>query len=618
MATKKTKIVRVSGPMKKESAGTAGVRWDLSNVYKGLDSKEFTADWKKLEKLLVEMDSFFRKNGIKKTAKPPAADSKTAAILARAVDMFNEAIKLYQTLESYVYSFYSTDSYDKLAAKRMSEIEKLTVPIKNLDVLLQGFAGSIGKSIPKLAGMNGMLKSHEFFLKESAEQSRYLMSEAEESLAAELSLSGGQAFSKLQGVVSSQLKVPVEIKGRTESMPIAKVRNLAYDKDEKVRRAAYEAELKGWESVREPIAASLNGVKGHSITLNIHRGRKNAIHSSLDMNRIDEKVLKALTTAMKESFPLFRRYFRKKASRFGQKALAWWNLFAPAGKSEKRYSYKEAWKFIVDNFSTFSPELGKFADRAFKNSWIDADPRDGKRGGAFCMEVPKVDESRILCNFDGSFEQVNTIAHELGHAYHNECQKGLTMLQKNTPMALAETASIFCETIVTNAAMKGAGREEKLAILETQLINASQVIVDIYSRYTFEDEVFRRREKSELSADEFCEIMINAQKATYGDGLDPKYLHGYMWALKPHYYTPGLAFYNYPYAFGLLFGLGLYEIFEKEGRNFIPKYNELLRLTGQFKAAELTKRFGIDIASPGFWRRSLRVVEAQIDEYVKL
>jgi len=617
MATKKTKIIKVIKHAKNETKGKL-VKWDLSNVYRGLETKDFTDDWKKLEKSIASMDKFFEANGIKKTGKPPAADAKTAAMLAKAVDMFNESIMLYQTIESYIYSFYSTDSYDKLAAKKMSEIEKLSVPIKNLDVLLQGFAGSIGKSIPKLARMNGILKNHEFYLTESAEQSKYLMSEAEERLASELSLSGGQAFSKLQGVVSSQLKVPVAIKDKTETMPIAKVRNLAYDNDEKVRRAAYEAELKGWESVKEPIAAALNGVKGHNITLNIHRGRKNAVQPSLDMNRIDEKVLNALMSAMKESFPEFRRYFRKKASRFGQKSLPWWNLFAPVGKFDKRYTYEEAWKFIVNTFSSFSADLGKFADRAFRNSWIDADPRDGKRGGAFCMEIPKVEESRILCNFDGSFEQVNTIAHELGHAYHTECQKGLTMLQKNTPMALAETASIFCETIVTNAAIKNAGHDEKLAILETQLINASQVIVDIFSRFLFEDEVFKRREKSELSADDFCDIMIDAQKATYGDGLDRKYMHSYMWALKPHYYTPGLAFYNYPYAFGLLFGLGLYKIFEKEGKAFIPKYNELLRYTGQFKAAELTRRFGIDIATPGFWKGSLNIVKAQIDEYVKL
>jgi len=336
------------------------------------------------------------------------------------------------------------------------------------------------------------------------------------------------------------------------------------------------------------------------------------------MNRIDEKTHKALLSAMASSFDMFRKYFKKKASRLGEKSLSWWNLFAPVGKSERRFTYKEACEFVVDNFNAFSKDLGGLAARAFKNKWIDVYPRDGKRGGAFCMPVPKTEESRILCNFDGSFEQVLTIAHELGHAYHNECQKGLTMTQRSTPMTLAETASIFCETIILNAALKNANKAEKLALLETQLIGASQLIVDIHSRFLFEKEVFDRRAGNELSADDFCDIMLKAQKATYGAGLDSKTFHQYMWAVKLHYYMPELAFYNYPYAFGFLFGLGLYKIFERDGQKFVPKYNDLLRSTGMFMAADLTKKFAIDITKEKFWLDSLNVVKGHIDEYLKL
>lgn len=594
------------------------IKWDLSNVYKGLESDGFKKDWQKLERLIDGAGKYFAENGICKREKGPKVDSKLAAVLAHAIEILNEAYMLYGTLDSYIFSFYSTNSYDQLAARKTSELDMLSVPLRNLDVSFTGFVGSIGPDVKKLVKMAPVLAAHEFVILETFDQSKYLMSEAEERLASELSLSGGNAFMKLQGVVSSQLKVPVAIGKKTEIMPIAKVRNLAYDADEKTRKAAYEAELAGWESVKEPIAASINGVKGHNITINKHRGRKDGLHSSLDANRIDRKTLEALLAAMHDSFPLFRKYFKKKASRFGQKALPWWNLFAPAGKAEMRFSYKEACDFIVGNFDTFSPELGAFAARAFRENWIDVYPRDGKRGGAFCMPVPKVEESRILCNFDGSFEQVSTIAHELGHAFHNECEKGLTMMNKNTPMSLAETASIFCETIITNAAIKKANREQKLAILETQLINESQVIVDIYSRYLFEKEVFEKREKMELSADELCDAMIRAQKATYGDGLDHKHLHGYMWALKPHYYTPGLAFYNYPYAFGLLFALGLYEIFKSEGPKFVAKYKQLLNSTGRARALDLTKRFGIDISKKEFWAKSLKVSEAHVAEYMKL
>jgi oligoendopeptidase F len=213
------------------------------------------------------------------------------------------------------------------------------------------------------------------------------------------------------------------------------------------------------------------------------------------------------------------------------------------------------------------------------------------------------------------------MAHELGHAFHNYCkyQAGKTEMQRTTPMTMAETASIMCETIVSNAILSGVtDPQEELAILETSLIGDAQVIVDIYSRFIFEKEVFERREKSELSAEDLCEIMERAQMATYGDGLDKDHLHKYMWTWKPHYYSTRLSFYNFPYAFGLLFGLGLYAIYKQRGDSFIPEYKQLLASTGEGSAADLAARFGIDIRSKKFWEGSLKVIEGKVDRYCSL
>lgn len=237
------------------------------------------------------------------------------------------------------------------------------------------------------------------------------------------------------------------------------------------------------------------------------------------------------------------------------------------------------------------------------------------------MSVPGVRESRILCNFDGSLDQVMTMAHELGHGFHNYCmfQAGRTELQRRTPMTMAETASIMCETIVFNAIIQQVSDPmEELAILETSLTGDSQVIVDISSRFLFEKEVFEQREKAELSADELNEIMERAQKATYGDGLDERYLQKYMWTWKPHYYSTGLSFYNFPYAFGLLFGTGLYAIYQQRGDAFIADYKNLLSSTGMGTAAELAARFGIDIRQRKFWEDSLAVIEKKVDRYCAL
>jgi len=447
------------------------------------------------------------------------------------------------------------------------------------------------------------------------------MSEKEEILTSELSLAGSRAWSKLQGTVTSQKTVDFELNGETQTLPMPALINLQSHPDESVRERAYHVEMSAWESVKEPLAASMNGIKGWVNTLNDHRGRKDALHQSIDDARIDRETLGVMMAAMKESFPAFRRYFKAKAARFGQDALPWWNVFAPTGKLDAEYTFSEAANFILENFGKFSPELQNFARTAFDNHWIDAEQRSGKRGGAFCMPVPGVKESRILCNFDGSIDQVMTIAHELGHGYHNfnMYQADKTPLQRQTPMTMAETASIMCETIVFNAVKNTiTDPQEELALLETALIGDSQVIVDIYSRFLFEKEVFTRREKSELSADELCEIMEEAQAETYGEGLDAAHRHKFMWTWKPHYYYADLSFYNFPYAFGMLFGVGLYAVYQKRGEAFIPDYKRLLSSTGDAPAADLAARFDIDIRSKKFWEDSLGVVAKRIDRYCEL
>jgi pepF/M3 family oligoendopeptidase len=495
------------------------------------------------------------------------------------------------------------------------------VKLDQVEIKTRAWIGSVASRLPELLGLDKSVQAHSFYLKEAAEQSKYLMSPAEETLASELNLSGGNAWSKLQGTVTSQLSVDFELNGKVQKLPMPALINMRSHPDEDVRRRGYEAENKAWDTVKEPLAAAMNGIKGEVSTLNRHRGRKDALHSAIDIARIDRATLEAMLEAMHDSFPMFRRYFKAKAARLGTEKLPWWNLYAPIGESKTSFKFEEARDFILNHFGGFSPDLKSFAERAFAHNWIDAEQRDGKRGGAFCMDVPGVGESRILCNFDGSLDQVSTLAHELGHGFHNDCmvKAGKTELQKITPMTLAETASIMCETIVTSAALKLAkSPQDELAILETQLIGDSQVIVDIYSRYLFEKEVFERREKSELSADELCEIMEKAQKATFGDGLDERYLQKWMWTWKPHYYSSGLSFYNFPYAFGLLFATGLYAIYQQRGPSFVDDYKNLLASTGEGSAAELAARFGIDLRTKAFWQGSLKIIESRVDRYCEI
>jgi pepF/M3 family oligoendopeptidase len=593
--------------------------WDLSNVYPGLDSAELAQAVSRLTAGLDELDGYLATHAIARAGPVPAEPAALAAALGGYLDRMNALLSLARTLGSYIYSLFATDSYDTAARRKLSELEALEVRLERQEVLFRGWVGTVAEQAGRFEAalaLEGAPREHAFYLRETAEQSRYLMSTDEETLAAELSLSGGRAWEKLQAVVATQVKVPFEREGRAQELPMSVLQNLRTDSDAEVRRRAYEAELVAWEKVREPLAACMNGVKGTAGTLDRRRGRVDCLHQTLDQARIDRQTVEALLGAVVDSLPAFRRYFQHKAALLGKEALPWWDLFAPLGRSARRYTFAEAQALLLKQFGAFSPRLLSMAGRAFTHHWIDAEPRDGKQSTAFCTDIPDLEESRVLCNFDGSFSQVSTLAHELGHAYHNDCQAGKTQLQRSVPMTLAETASILTETMVTEAVLAEAtDAQERLAILETFLITAGQVVVDIYSRYLFEKEVFERRAQAELSADELCEMMLRAQRATYGDGLDGRYLHAYMWAWKPHYYSPGLSFYNFPYTFGLLFGLGLHAIYRERGAAFVPELEALLRSSGEGTPAELAARFGIDIRRRAFWESSLKLIEERIERY---
>jgi pepF/M3 family oligoendopeptidase len=596
--------------------------WDLSNIYRGLDSPEFEQSFGKVTSLLDDLDEYIELNQIYRSdALSSAADlSQLSERLSEMVDRLNTIFNLVYTLNNYVSSFTSTDSYNTQAMRLYSQVQAQIVRAQQAELVLASWLGGLGMNISKIIETNSTAAEHAFYLQDWANRSRYLMSTSEESLANDLSLSSLRAWRNLQGTITSQLSIDFNLDGEIKSMPLPALQNVRrYNPDSDIRQRAFEAEINALESVREPLAACMNGVKGFNNVLNQRRGREDAIHPSLETSRIDRATLEAMLSAMQSSFPTFRRYLKAKAQHFNKKSLPWWDLFAPVGKDNREYAWSESRDFILDNFSSFSGDLAAFARHAFDQNWIDAEPRDGKRGGAFCMRIPGVEESRVLCNFNGSLDQVSTIAHELGHAYHIECQKGKKFLQYQTPMTLAETASIFCETIIMEAALEVASSpDEELAILETILVGDTQVIVDISSRYMFEKEVFELREQTELSADEFCEIITRAQKATYGEGLDENHLHPYMWAWKPHYYREDISFYNYPYAFGLLFSIGLFTIYQQRGVEFVPQLKDLLASTGLANAADLASRFGIDIRSIDFWEGSLEVIHQRIERYLKL
>ena len=588
-------------------------RWDLTPLFPGLDAPEFTTALLAATTAIADLAASL--DGV--TAPPPVAASDQASddeatTISHLLTRYNTALERVELLGAYLYALVTTDSKNDLAQARLSELQRLQVELEKLGTRFVTWVGA--HDVEALIDRSPVAADHAFPLRQAKIAARHLMSPAEEALAAEMGLPGGTAWAKLHDTITSQITVRFEIDGESRDRPMSEIRNLAYSPDPTVRRGAYEAELVAWEGAAVPLAAAMNGIKGQVNLLTARRGWDDPLDEALFFNQIDRPTLDAMLTAARESFPDFRRYLRAQARALGHDRLAWWNLFAPIGVAARAWAWDDARAFLLDQFADYSPKMRDLAARSFAEHWIDAQPRPNKQGGAYCMWVGDGD-SRILANYSPSYDAVSTLAHELGHAYHNLNERGLTPLQRDTPMTLAETASTFCETIVKEAALAHAGPEERRFIVEQGLQGACQIVVDIVSRFDFERSVFAARRERELSIVELNALMLDAQRGTYGDGLDPDHLHPYMWAVKGHYYSPTRSFYNFPYLFGLLFGLGLYARFRDAPDSFRARYDVLLAHTGRADAATLATGWGIDLRAPDFWRSSLAVIRADIDRF---
>ena len=586
-------------------------RWDMSVIYPSLESPEFTQGFASVVGAIAELGELFDEANIREQP-PLTVDASVVRAFEAATTHYNTTADAVRTLGAYIGCFVTTDSRNDLAQAKMSELRNSLVLFSQLGTRFTAWIGSL--DVTMLLAQSQVAREHEHALRTAKTEASHLMSPPEEALASELNTSGGSAWSKLHGNITSQLSIPFAVDGQTQELPMSAIRNFAFDSDREVRRRAYEAELKGWEQAALPLAAALNSIKGEVNALTRHRKWESPLAESLFDNSIDGQTLNAMMASARTAFPDFRRYLHAKARALGIQKLAWYDLFAPVGASEKVWSFDEANTFIVRQFGTYSQRLSDFAARAFREQWIDAEPRTGKRDGAYCTSI-RGDESRIFSNFKPAFGGVSTLAHELGHGYHNLNLAHRTALQSSLPMTLAETASIFCETIITHAALKDAHEQEQLAILEESIQGACQVVVDITSRFLFEQRVFTERAKRELSIDELKAIMLETQHETYGDGLDGSLLHPYMWAVKGHYYSTGRSFYNYPYMFGLLFGLGLYARYQQDPETFKQGYDNLLSSTGLADAATLAAQFGIDLRTEAFWTASFDIIRKDIAQF---
>ena len=578
-------------------------KWNLEVIYKGFDDPAYLQDFENLQNMLRDFVAF---SETVETADPAVA-------LPESIKRREEAESLIMKMGTYANLRMSADTRDPEAGSQMGRLMAAYSTVAAPLAKVEKWISQIPNLVELVEG-EPALRDYAFLLSNTVRDCKYLLPGRGEEIMARMKLSGGSAWSDMQSFLTST--VPVSYRGETTNLPT--IRNLAYDPDSAVRKEAYEAEIAAYERIRDAVAFALNSIKLETISDCKLRGYASALDRTLERAYMKKETLEAMLSAMDDYLPKFWQYLKAKAKVLGyEKGLPWYELFAPMGKSSTKFTTEEARNYLVSLFEGFDSELASMVAEAFDNEWIDFYPREGKVGGAFCAGVDAIGESRILTNFDGSFSDVVTLAHELGHAFHNQCIREHRPLNKDYSMPVAETASTFNECVVMASAIeKAADKEEKLALIESQLQDATQIICDIYSRYRFETMVFENRENKFMDADTLCGFMLEAQRQSYGDGLDENCQHPYMWVCKSHYYGP--TFYNFPYAFGGLFARGLYAQYEKEGESFVPKYKRLLYTTTIATAEDTAKVADIDLTDKAFWSAALQMIADQIDLFCQL
>ncbi len=577
--------------------------WNLKPLYEDFDDPKFSADISRLEEAVAAFADFTK----------DLQGQEPLAALRRGMELEESLCDLANKLAVYATLRQTADTTNPQAGSSLGKIMGIISGVAAPEAAFKAWAAKL-PNLQELVNSDPMLKEYAFFFENVALSSRYLLPGMGEEIMARMQLSGGNAWSELQQYLTST--VPVTYRGETTTL--SAIRNLASDGDADVRKEAYEAELAGYDRIRDAVAFALNSIKLETLSDCALRGYASPLEKTLTESHLQKKTLDAMLEAMDEYLPKFWQYLRRKAEVLGhENGLPWYDLFAPMGASSTKFTADSAREYLVNLFADFDPEISGLIARAFDEEWIDFYPRKGKTGGAFCAEVAAIGQSRILANFDGTFSSIVTLAHELGHAFHNECIRTHRPLNHDYSMPLAETASIFNECVVMASAIQNAADDaERINLIESQLQDTTQIICDIYSRYRFESKVFENRPEEFMDADTLCGYMLDAQKQCYGDGLDSNVLHSHMWVCKSHYYGP--IFYNFPYAFGGLFARGLYARYEQEGEAFLPKYKKLLHTTTVASAEDTALTAGIDLTDKEFWRGALQTIADQIDLFCAL
>lgn len=577
-------------------------KWSLNDIYISFQDLALIQDKKQLKAYAKQLNDMVL----------TLSNEDSINTIKQILRLFEKYTSLYSRIVAFASLSQSVNTQNQDAIQCLQELEKINQSCVKAISTCEHYIQDV-LSMEQLQ-QDLDFKPYQFYLKTLIEDKKYRLSEEVEEVIQIMNENAGKAWEKLQEFLTSSLFITFQGNEYT----LSEIRNFSHDANPQLRKEAYNAELNAYSSISESVAFSLNSIKSQVSKLCNLRGFSSALQQTLHYSHMQQQTLDALLEAIQESLPYFHRYLRQKAKLLtNESTLAWYDLFAPLFSDVKTYSIEEAKAYLIAELGTIDPDVQAFTKHAFDNQWIDFLPYKQKVGGAFCLNLPSIRQSRILTNFQGKFSDVLTLAHELGHAYHGSMIEKHSPLTQDYPMPLAETASTFQELYVMQRKMKQETDPiQKLSYLESHLQDATQILCDIYSRFLFEKDVFEKRNHQFLFAKDLCEQMKNAQKQAYGDAIKEETLHPYMWINKSHYYSPFLSYYNFPYAFGGLLARGLLQRLESKQLTF-QQYQLFLSNTSIMSIEDCCKLVGIDISNIEFWRECLQSYKDEIDHFIE-
>lgn len=582
------------------------MNWDLTSYFPQFDGpgmKEFKSALEQDLRALLE-----------KAGALPALDDRNGAAWEEVLLKAEELQKRLSHIGSYIGCLAAADSRNEAYRREEGWLAWLRAESSKLRVemlrAIKGVSEDLFSSFVRREAFEG---AH-YYLSRLREESRRTMSAEREALAADLGVNGIQAWGRLYDALSGKLEFDMRYPdGRGGRLPVSQRRSLMEDPDRRVRKAAFEGGNAAWQTVEDSAAAALNAISGTRLTLNRHREIKEFLEVALFQSAISRKTLDAMFEAIYANLELPRRVLRLKAKFMGAESVAWYDLGAPlALKGEEPLPWDQGNALVKKSFCRAYPALGNFFQTITDRSWIDWEPRAGKRPGGFCTGSLLTKESRIFMTYNKALGDVLTLAHEAGHAFHSSLLRDLRPYARSYPMTLAETASTFGELILIRGLLDdpAVSAARKALLLDMEIGQAAIYLMDIPVRFEFEKAFYEERAQGELSVSRQKTLMVETQRRVFGDVLEKGGEDPYLWASKLHFYITGVTFYNFPYTFGFLLSRGLFAVFKREGPDFLPRYEGFLRLTGSAAAEEVARRtIGRDLESPEFWSDAIRSLE---------